>query len=52
VTLATLAGVLAIYVLVGMFSSFAYGVIAAVDEGALYTRESEPNGGTSSTPAS
>lgn len=44
-TLATLAGVLAIYLLVGMFFSFAYGVIAAVDEGALYTGEPEPNRG-------
>jgi hypothetical protein len=45
VTLATLAGVLAIYLLVGMFFSFAYGVIAAVDEGALYAGEPEPNRG-------
>jgi hypothetical protein len=39
VTLATVAGVLAIYLLVGMLFSFVYGVIAAVDAGALYAGE-------------
>jgi Ion channel len=36
VSLATLAGVLAIYLLIGMFFSFAYGVVQAVDSGALF----------------
>jgi hypothetical protein len=43
VTLATLAGVLAIYLLVGMLFSSVYGVIAAVDPGALYAGEPDPN---------
>lgn len=37
VVLPTLAGVLAIYLLAGMFFSFAYGVIDAVDPDALFT---------------
>ncbi len=47
VTLATLAGVLAIYLLAGMFFSFLYGVVGAVDAEALFpevshaTREDE-----------
>jgi hypothetical protein len=45
VTLATLAGVLAIYLLMGMFFSFTYGVIAAVDGEAVYAGEPEPNPG-------
>jgi hypothetical protein len=36
VTLATLAGVLANYLLAGMFFSFIYGVIGAIDESALF----------------
>jgi hypothetical protein len=43
VTVATLAGVLAIYLLVGMFFSFVYGVIGAVDDGAIYAGEAEPS---------
>jgi len=36
VTVATLAGVLSIYLLTGMFFSFLYGVVGAVDAGALF----------------
>jgi len=36
VTVATLAGVLSIYLLAGMFFSFIYGVIGAVDSDALF----------------
>jgi uncharacterized membrane protein YeaQ/YmgE (transglycosylase-associated protein family) len=36
VTIATLAGVLAIYLLAGMFFSFLYGVVGAVDSEALF----------------
>jgi uncharacterized membrane protein YeaQ/YmgE (transglycosylase-associated protein family) len=36
VTIATLAGVLSIYLLAGMFFSFLYGVVGAVDAGALF----------------
>jgi hypothetical protein len=42
VTLPTLAGVLAIYLLIGMFFSFAYGVVGAVEEGALYAGGTDP----------
>jgi hypothetical protein len=41
VTVATLAGVLAIYLLIGMFFSFVYGVIGAVDEQALFAQPIE-----------
>jgi uncharacterized membrane protein YeaQ/YmgE (transglycosylase-associated protein family) len=40
VTAATLAGVLAIYLLAGMFFSFIYGVIGAVDSGSLFNQVS------------
>jgi Ion channel len=40
VTAATLAGVLTIYLLAGMFFSFLYGVIGAVDADALFTQVS------------
>jgi len=43
VTAATLAGVLAIYLLAGVFFSFAYGVIAAVDGPAMFAQLSDPN---------
>jgi uncharacterized membrane protein YeaQ/YmgE (transglycosylase-associated protein family) len=43
VTAATLAGVLAIYLLAGMFFSFAYGVIGAVDADALFAQVSTSN---------
>jgi uncharacterized membrane protein YeaQ/YmgE (transglycosylase-associated protein family) len=36
VTVATLAGVLAVYLLAGMFFSFLYGVVGAVDPDALF----------------
>jgi Flp pilus assembly protein protease CpaA len=36
VTIASLAGVLAIYLLAGMFFSFLYGVLGAVDADALF----------------
>ena len=36
VTIATLAGVLSIYLLAGMFFSFLYGVVGAVDADALF----------------
>jgi ion channel len=39
VTVAALAGVLAIYLLAGMFFSFLYGVIGAVDEPALFAEQ-------------
>jgi Ion channel len=42
VTVATLAGVLAIYLLTGMFFSFLYGVIGAVDEPALFAESIDP----------
>jgi hypothetical protein len=42
VTVATLAGVLAIYLLTGMFFSFVYGVIGAVDEPALFAQHVDP----------
>jgi uncharacterized membrane protein YeaQ/YmgE (transglycosylase-associated protein family) len=38
VTVATLAGVLAIYLLAGMFFSFLYGVVGAVDADALFAQ--------------
>jgi uncharacterized membrane protein YeaQ/YmgE (transglycosylase-associated protein family) len=38
VTVATLAGVLSIYLLAGMFFSFIYGVIGAVDPDALFAQ--------------
>jgi Ion channel len=38
VTIATLTGVLAIYLLIGMFFSFLYGVIGAVDSPALFAQ--------------
>jgi len=43
VTVATLAGVLAIYLLAGMFFSFIYGVIGAVDSDALFAQISHTN---------
>lgn len=43
VTAATLAGVLAIYLLAGMFFSFIYGVIDAIDSGALFNQLSDPD---------
>jgi uncharacterized membrane protein YeaQ/YmgE (transglycosylase-associated protein family) len=43
VTAATLAGVLAIYLLAGMFFSFVYGVIGAVDSDALFAQISTSN---------
>jgi uncharacterized membrane protein YeaQ/YmgE (transglycosylase-associated protein family) len=43
VTAATLAGVLAIYLLAGMFFSFVYGVIGAVDADALFAQLSTSN---------
>jgi uncharacterized membrane protein YeaQ/YmgE (transglycosylase-associated protein family) len=43
VTAATLAGVLAIYLLAGMFFSFVYGVIGAVDPDALFAQLSNSN---------
>ena len=43
VTAATLAGVLAIYLLAGMFFSFVYGVIGAVDSDALFSQLSDPD---------
>ena len=52
VTAATLAGVLAIYLLAGMFFSFVYGVIGAVDSDALFAQLSDPTARTSSTSAS
>ena len=45
VAIHTLAGVLAIYLLIGMFFSAAYGVVEAVDSDALFADQ------TSSTPA-
>jgi uncharacterized membrane protein YeaQ/YmgE (transglycosylase-associated protein family) len=42
VTIATLAGVLAIYLLAGMFFSSVYGVIGAVDANSLFTEVSDP----------
>jgi uncharacterized membrane protein YeaQ/YmgE (transglycosylase-associated protein family) len=38
VTIATLAGVLSIYLLAGMFFSFLYGVVGAVDADALFAQ--------------
>jgi uncharacterized membrane protein YeaQ/YmgE (transglycosylase-associated protein family) len=43
VTTATLAGVLAIYLLAGMFFSFLYGVIGAVDSDALFAEIATSN---------
>lgn len=43
VNVATLAGVLAIYLLAGMFFSFVYGVIAAIDGPAMFAQVSDPN---------
>jgi uncharacterized membrane protein len=43
VTIASLAGVLAIYLLIGMFFSFMYGVIGAVDEPALFGEQVDPD---------
>jgi uncharacterized membrane protein YeaQ/YmgE (transglycosylase-associated protein family) len=43
VTASTLAGVLAIYLLAGMFFSFLYGVIGAVDADALFAQLNSPN---------
>jgi uncharacterized membrane protein YeaQ/YmgE (transglycosylase-associated protein family) len=43
VTAATLAGVLAIYLLAGMFFSFVYGVIGAIDADALFAQVSTSN---------
>jgi hypothetical protein len=42
VTAATLAGVLAIYLLAGMFFSFVYGVIAAVDPSVMFAQLTDP----------
>jgi hypothetical protein len=42
VTVATLAGVLAIYLLTGMFFSSVYAVVAAVDEPALFVQHVDP----------
>jgi hypothetical protein len=42
VTAATLAGVLAIYLLAGMFFSFVYGVIAAVDGPSMFAQLNDP----------
>jgi hypothetical protein len=43
VTAATLAGVLAIYLLAGMLFSFVFGVIGAVDSDAMFAQLSDPN---------
>ena len=43
VTVATLAGVLSIYLLVGMFFSFLYGVVGAVDADALFAEVAKSN---------
>ena len=43
VTTATLAGVLAIYLLAGMFFSFLYGVIGAVESDALFVQVADSN---------
>jgi hypothetical protein len=43
VTATTLAGVLAIYLLAGMFFSFIYGVIGAVDADALFAELTNPD---------
>jgi hypothetical protein len=43
VTVATLAGVLSIYLLAGMFFSFLYGVIGAVDPDALFAQLHDSN---------
>lgn len=42
VTIATLAGVLAIYLLTGMFFSFIYGIVGAVDAPALFAEQLDP----------
>jgi ion channel len=42
VTIATLAGTLAIYLLAGMFFSFVYGVIGSIDETALFAQATGP----------
>jgi hypothetical protein len=43
VSVATLAGVLSIYLLAGMFFSFLYGVVAAVDSDALFSELADSN---------
>jgi hypothetical protein len=43
VTVATLAGVLSIYLLAGMFFSFLYGVVGAVDPDALFSELAKSN---------
>jgi hypothetical protein len=43
VTTATLAGVLTIYLLAGMFFSFLYGVIGAIDSPALFAQVAHSN---------
>jgi hypothetical protein len=43
VTAATLAGVLAIYLLAGMFFSFLYGVVGAIDPNDLFAQLSHSN---------
>ena len=52
VTLHTLSGVLAIYLLAGMFFSFLYGVIGVVDGDALFVGTLGPTPPRSSTSAS
>jgi Ion channel len=42
VRLATLSGVLSIYLLVGMFFSFLYGAIQTADDGGFFTQVSDP----------
>lgn len=43
VSIATLAGVLSIYLLAGMFFSFVYGVVGAVDSDALFSELADSN---------
>jgi hypothetical protein len=43
VSMATLAGVLSIYLLAGMFFSFLYGVVGAVDSDALFSELADSN---------
>ena len=45
VTVSTLAGVLAIYLLAGMFFSFLYGAIDAVDANALFAQQASASPG-------
>ena len=47
VTVSMLSGVLAIYLLAGMFFSFTYGVVEAVDPDALFAGRSSSTGGRS-----